>query len=479
MLNRLRWQFTALYIIAAALLIFLIGGAAYGLLAYYFESANDLALQYKVALAYSSAGLEVPDNLKLADQRWQTRNPVVLPTPQSESEHNDDDEDENDEEDHAAPSVLATNSANHEGEETYDSELSAVFLLPVDAQGILLDNPNIYTPPLTPNLAAVESAILLGNDFRTVRLEDGSRVRLFSYRVDNGTYFQQSGSPAALQVGRSLKDQDRILTQLLIGLVILGGASVLSVGVGSWWLAGRSVKPAQQAWDRQQAFVANASHELRTPLTLLRASAEVAQRGLDASDGRYSLLGDILQETDYMSQLVDDLLLLSRLDAGRLKLVQQPISLSELLFDLNRQMGPIAERRGIRLDTLPCNSVALADPTRLRQVLLILLDNALRHTPQGGVIRMQSLPEGRYVRLVVSDSGTGIPEEHLPHIFERFYRGKEDRRQPDSGSGLGLAIARALVEAMHGQIVVTSQAGKGTQVSLRIPVLEGKDVANL
>jgi hypothetical protein len=320
MLNRLRWQFTALYIIAATLLIFLIGGAAYGLLAYYFESANDLALQYKVALAYSSAGLEVPDNLKLADQRWQTRNPVVLPTPQSETEHNDDDKDENDEEDHAAPSVLATNSADHEGEETYDSELSAVFLLPVDAQGILLDNPNIYTPPLTPNLAAVESAILLGNDFRTVRLEDGSRVRLFSYRVDNGTYFQQSRSPAALQVGRSLKDQDRILTQLLIGLVILGGASVLSVGVGSWWLAGRSVKPAQQAWDRQQAFVANASHELRTPLTLLRASAEVAQRGLDASDGRYSLLGDILQETDYMSQLVDDLLLLSRLDAGRLNL---------------------------------------------------------------------------------------------------------------------------------------------------------------
>jgi signal transduction histidine kinase len=126
---------------------------------------------------------------------------------------------------------------------------------------------------------------------------------------------------------------------------------VVSVGAGSWWLAGRSVKPAQQAWDRQQSFVANASHELRTPLTVLRASTEVARRGLEASDARHTLLGDILQETDYMSRLVDDLLLLSRLDAGRLKLEQQSVALPELLAELTRQMGHVAAERGVSLET--------------------------------------------------------------------------------------------------------------------------------
>jgi two-component system, OmpR family, sensor histidine kinase BaeS len=105
-------------------------------------------------------------------------------------------------------------------------------------------------------------------------------------------------------------------------------------------------------------------------------------------------------------------------------------------------------------------------------VLLILLDNALRHTPAGGSIRLQlqAQPEGRLLCLTVSDNGSGIAPDHLPHVFERFYRGKEDRRQHDSGSGLGLAIARGLVEAMHGQIAIASQPGRGTTVSVRLPV---------
>jgi signal transduction histidine kinase len=476
MLSRLRWQLTGLYVFSAAALITLIGGSAYGLLTYYFQSANDLALQYKVALAYSNAGLPVPGDLQSADQTWQTRHPVATPTPlsQPEQETKSEDESDDDDDDHKSrPTPTLAPTANHEEDEAYDSELSAVFLLPVDAQGQLLDNPNAYTPPLAPNSSAVIAALANGSDFRTAWLEDGSRVRLFSYRVGTGDYFKQSGNPAVIQVGRSLKDQDRILTQLLIGLAALGGVSVVSVGMGSWWLAGRSVKPAQQAWDRQQSFVANASHELRTPLTLLRASAEVAQRGLATSDARHGLLGDILQETDYMSHLVDDLLLLSRLDAGRLKLEHQSVALPELLAELARQMGHVTEVRNIRIETAPSVGIVVADPTRLRQVLLILLDNALRHTPDGGHIRLQAQPDGRYIRLTVSDSGSGIPAEHLPHVFERFYRGKEDRRQHDSGSGLGLAIARGLVEAMHGQIAIASQPTQGTQVSIRLSVAPG------
>ncbi|MFZ6030814.1 MAG: sensor histidine kinase [Chloroflexota bacterium] len=476
MLNHLRWQLTGLYVLAAAALIVLFGGAASGLLAYYFQSATDLALQYKVALAYRNAGLDIPDDLKIINQLWLARNPAE-PTPKAqpkyETESQEDGDDDGDDDEHHMQPLPTVNATSHEEDEAYDSELSAVFLLPVDAQGQLLDNPNAFTPPLAPNPGAVVAAITHGSDFRTVWLQDGSRVRLFSYRVGPGDYFQASENPAVLQVGRSLKDQDRILIQLLVSMAVLGAISVVSVGVGSWWLAGRSVKPAQQAWDRQQSFVANASHELRTPLTVLRASAEVARRGLDVSDAHHTLLGDILQETDYMSRLVDDLLLLSRLDGGRLKLERQPVILPDLLAGLARQVGPLAAERNIFLEISPSTGVVLADPTRLRQVLLILFDNALHHTPDGGCIRLQAQPEGRLICLTVSDNGGGIALEHLPHVFERFYRGKEERRQYNSGSGLGLAIARSLVEGMHGQIAIASRPGQGTQVAVRLPIRVG------
>src|SRR5262249_41127920 len=131
----------------------------------------------------------------------------------------------------------------------------------------------------------------------------------------------------------------------------LGGVSAVLLGFGSWVLAGRALRPAQEAWGRQQAFIANASHELRTPLTLLRASAEVVQRGLPAAetDSR-ELLGDVLQETDHMSRLVEDLLLLSRIDAGRLQVERQAIPLAELLPEVGRQVGRLAEEKGVHVE---------------------------------------------------------------------------------------------------------------------------------
>ncbi len=152
-------------------------------------------------------------------------------------------------------------------------------------------NPNSFAPPLVADAEAVAAAQARGSDWRTVRLKNGARVRLLTYHLD------VSDGPAVLQVGRTLTDQDRLLNQLLVGLLGLGGIGAVLLGAASWWLAGRSLIPAQQAWERQQAFVANASHELRTPLTLMRASAEVAQRGLPETDDRRALLGDVLQES--------------------------------------------------------------------------------------------------------------------------------------------------------------------------------------
>jgi len=459
MLRNLRWQLSVLYVLAATALITLIGGGAYGLLSYYFESSTDLALQYKVALEYARVGQPVPLDLQAVDQAWQTSRTSPVPTyPIVKS---DDAKEENHEE-----SEYKTQPFGEEYEEYYDSELASIFLLLVNAQGEVISNPNAYNLSFQPDPQAIQAALSNGRDFRTVRQSDGNRVRLFTYRVP------VDESLAVLQVGRSLKDQDRVLGQLLVGLVVLGGLSVLIVGLGSWWLAGRSLIPAQQAWDRQQTFIANASHELRTPLTLLRASAEVARRGFNSQDSRYELLGDILNETDHMSKLVEDLLLLSRLDAGRLKLDRQPVEMATLLGDLAREMGRVAAESGVTIEVIYARGIALADPTRLRQVMLILLDNALRHTPKGGVIQLEARVYGGKVQLQVSDTGTGIPTQHLPHIFERFYRGEEDRRQSSHGSGLGLAIARGLVEAMQGHITITSQTEQGTSVIIHLPAAE-------
>ena len=159
--------------------------------------------------------------------------------------------------------------------------------------------------PILQDTAAAQQALRNGSDLRTVLLNDGSRVRLLSYRTS------LAGAPPVLQVGRLLTDQDRVLSGFYTGLLILGGIAVVLLGFGSWWLSGRTLNPAQQAWEQQQIFISNASHELRTPLTLIRASTEYALRSPDTQK-QNELLQNVLQDCDYMNRLVDDLLLLYR-----------------------------------------------------------------------------------------------------------------------------------------------------------------------
>ncbi|MFN2280338.1 MAG: sensor histidine kinase [Anaerolineales bacterium] len=352
---------------------------------------------------------------------------------------------------------------NEAMEEYYDSELASIFLLTADTEGQVISGPDTYNLTFKPDPEAIQAALSAGSDFRTITQDDGSRIRLFTYQASIG------GERIVIQAGRSLQDQDRVLGQLLAGLAVMGGLSVVLVGFGSWWLAGRSLIPAQGAWDRQQDFIANASHELRAPLTLLRASAEVALRDVKESSPQGELLGDILTETDHMKELVEDLLLLSRLDAGKLDLQRELVDLSDMLPDLGREMSRVAVERGVAMEVGSVQGKAVADPTRLRQVLLITLDNALRHTPSGGVIQLTVRESGGDVIIQVSDTGSGIPEQHLAHVFERFYRGERDRSQDSRGSGLGLSIARGLVEAMGGSIELQSQTGQGTQVTIHLP----------
>lgn len=448
MLRSLRWKLTFLYLVIAIGLVGLVGIGTYILIDRYFQQSNDLALQYKMAIQFRALGLDVPSELRKAETTWiQNNDRVVSPTPVAASDHESE-----------GGEYENSDSESSDIKNSYEAELAAIFVVPMDEAGTPIRTANTAVPPVVNDSAVIATALQTGMDLRTVNLQGRGRLRVLTYRTG-------VANPAILQMGRLLNDQDRALELYMIFLALLGGSAAVLLAFVSWWLAGRSLGPAQKAWDQQQNFVSNASHELRTPLTLIRATADYGLRSKSPED-QTRLLHDIVNECDYMDHLVDDLLLLSRLDAHRLKLELAPVSLADLFAEIARQVDKLADNGNISVIVGSNTGHVLADAARLRQVLLIVLDNALRFTPPGGSIRLDARPEGKWMRISVSDSGKGIDRRHLPHLFDRFYQVPNDGAESNRSNGLGLSIAKALIEAQGGSIHVDSTPGEGTVVSL-------------
>lgn len=217
-------------------------------------------------------------------------------------------------------------------------------------------------------------------------------------------------------------------------------------------------------------FIANLSHELRTPLAALQALAETLQAGaLDDPQVASRFLQRMVDEVATLNRLVQDLLDLSRLERGQVPLQLEPIAPREALEAACDRFALAAERQGVTLTVQAPADLppVLADRGRLQQVLGNLLDNALRFTPQGGHIILGAAAQGHEIRFWVQDSGPGIPPEHLPRVFERFY--KVDPARQRRGTGLGLAIAKHIVEAHGGRIGVESQVGQGSTFWFTLP----------
>ena len=182
------------------------------------------------------------------------------------------------------------------------------------------------------------------------------------------------------------------------------------------------------------------------------------------------LLRSLREDAGRMTQLVSELLTLARADAGQQILSTEELDLSELARTVGQAMQPLAVQRGIQLTTHGEPRVmVLGDQTRLSQLLINLVDNALRYTPTGGTVTVTVTASSSWAQLQVDDTGVGIAAEHLAHLFERFYRADPARTRTDGGSGLGLAIARWIAEAHGGQIGVQSELGRGTTFTVRIP----------
>lgn len=227
-------------------------------------------------------------------------------------------------------------------------------------------------------------------------------------------------------------------------------------------------KRLEASLDSQKRFIADASHELRTPLTTVRGNIELlAKEPPLAETERAEVVADTQDELERLIRLVNQLLTLARADAGQ-KLAQEPIALKPLLEDVARQIKTLAPARAIAYE--PSADVTVrGDRDALKQVLLILLDNAIVHTPADATITLATTRHDATVEIRVRDNGDGIPPEAQKHIFERFYRG--DASRTGRSTGLGLAIAQELTQAQNGTLQVKSEMGKGSEFIVTFPIL--------
>lgn len=225
-----------------------------------------------------------------------------------------------------------------------------------------------------------------------------------------------------------------------------------------------------RSFSDQRRFYADVSHELRTPLTVIRGEAEVALRGPRSAPDYREALESIVSVTNQMGCLVDELLFLARSEAGQIRYEMADIALPSLLEEVARQNEGVAGLKGVRLDVGIDGAVAICgDPQRLRQLVSILLDNAIKYTKAGGKVTIALKAEPDRARVLVSDTGIGMPEDELPHVFERFYRGDSAKMMREEGTGLGLSIAESIVKGHRGQILINSALGRGTTVSVMLP----------
>ncbi|HYF95203.1 MAG TPA: phosphate regulon sensor histidine kinase PhoR [Symbiobacteriaceae bacterium] len=273
----------------------------------------------------------------------------------------------------------------------------------------------------------------------------------------------RTGEPAILEIRRA-RPEEQILEARLASFGADRGVLVVFQDIT------RSRKLEQMRTD----FVSNVTHELRTPLTSIRGFAETLLEGaLDDPDTAQHFVGIIKRESEHLGRLIDDILDLSRIEGGKWKVKKETVRLHELAEETVGRLTPKAQGLGVdlRLSIPPELPEIQGDSGRLAQVLLNLVDNAIKYTPAGGSVTVSAEDLGTHLRVKVIDTGTGIPKADLPRIFERFYRVDKARSRATGGTGLGLSIVKHIIEAHGGTVGVDSDLGRGATFSFTLPKL--------
>jgi signal transduction histidine kinase len=369
---------------------------------------------------------------------------------------------------------------DHEGDDEGGGESRSrlesgtdLFSFWLDSRGQIIRNAQQITLTGLPDWDAVRAA-LGGRETLEDRDVGGIAVRLLTVPV-----YHDRRIVGAVQVGKPLAAGQREVAQLTTILMLTGAAGLALSGLGSLILAGRAMHPIREAFERQRRFIADASHELRTPVAVLRARADVLQReATDLAPDHLEQVRALRHDADELSALLDELLDLARIDAGHIDVTLEPVALADVAEELVVQLTPLASLRGVELHVVTKPVWGQANLGRLRQVVRVLVDNALKHTPAGGSVEVAVDLEGDLAQLRVVDTGEGIDPEHLPNVTGRFYRvdAARERRAAGraGGAGLGLAIAEELVRLMHGRLKLESEPGHGTCATVLLPLASGQ-----
>lgn len=308
-------------------------------------------------------------------------------------------------------------------------------------------------------------AIYRGLTFELDRFERVQRLRIEGQ-------FPEGPPPAPRQfrldpdLVEETKNRLKIILTI-IDLTILGGAAL-----AGYFLAGRTLRPIKEMVDEQSRFVTDASHELRTPLTSLKSEIEVNLRDKKLTLAQaQKLLKSNLEEVDKMEQFSNYLLALSRYQDGQNQMVFTSVNLKKVAEKACARITPLAKAKRIVIEKQLKNAWVKGNEVSLIELAVILLDNAVKYSRQGGKIIIKTKPEGKKVILAVQDFGMGIKSSELPYIFNRFYRADSSRnKEKVTGYGLGLAIAKSIAEVHQGRITVDSQPNKGSNFQLILRV---------
>jgi len=360
---------------------------------------------------------------------------------------------------------------------------------------------HLGTAPFPARQAVTENT----GDVSTYQSPDGNRWRIAS------TVIPGPSGPMVARVAASLAGDEHERRELLGTLLLIGPLALIGAFAGGYVLARRALAPVdrmtreaqaitahrldrrlevssphdelgrlastlndmiarlQNSFAHMQRFTADAAHELRTPVTIIRSEAEVALRTTRTVEEYRHSLETLLEEVSHLTHLADQLLYLCREDAGTSQMMRETVALDQLVSEVSGHMRALADEKGINLIWNKHETCRMqGDPERLRRVLFNLLSNAIKFTPAGGTVSVSlDCPNGQ-LELVVADTGPGIPAEQLPRVFDRFHRINAARES--GGTGLGLAISRAIVESHHGSIMIDSDVGEGTRVTVTLPI---------
>ncbi len=350
----------------------------------------------------------------------------------------------------------------------------------------------------------------LNEHLETIALEPNRQMRLLSYPL-----LEKGKLIGVAQIGQELGPLQQTIEELRVIYLVVGPFAIFWLCLGCWLLAERTIAPIievteaaqgitadnltrrlpfgnhqdelsqmvaclnqmldrlEKSFRRIRQFSGDASHELRTPLTILRGETEVTLRWAKTTDEFRDMLRSNMEEIDRMERIIESLLTLAKSEVGELTLEMKQLSLSDMVQELYLQSQLLCETKQIEVSMglkVEEEVRIRGDELRLRQMFLNLISNAIKYTPEGGELKIVLAQEDDFAVVDIVDTGIGMHAEHLSHIFDRFYRVDKARNRMDGGTGLGLAIVKWIAEAHGGSISVTSEVGKGSSFSVRLPL---------